>query len=195
MMLFSVIVEDKTPELRKFDVDEEWITQIGQGNKDAFVKLYEKTERAVYAYILAIVKNHEDAQDLTHDTYLKIRSSAHLYKPMGKPMAWIFTIAGNLAKSSFRYKNRIDSVQITDMENDQAFSYVTDADDRLVLQSLLQYLNEEERIIILSHVVTGMKHAEIAKNLQMPLSTVLSKYHRGLKKLKKHLSERGVEAL
>lgn len=193
-MLFSVIVENEAPALKQFDIDEEWIVQIGQGNKEAFVNLYQKTERAVYAYVLAIVRNHEDAQDITHDTYLKIRASAHLYKAMGKPMAWIYTIAGNLAKSSFRYKNRIDSVQVTDMENDQAFSYVTNADDRLVLESLLEYLNEEERIIILSHVVTGMRHAEIAGNLQIPLSTVLSKYHRGLKKLKKHLLEQGVEA-
>lgn len=193
-MLFCVIVEDEAPELKRFDIDENWIVQIGQGNKDAFINLYQKTERAVYAYVLAIVRNHEDAQDITHDTYLKIRASAHLYKSMGKPMAWIFTIAGNLARSSFRYKNRIDDVTVADMENNQMFSYVTNVEDRLVLESLLQYLSEEERIIILSHVVTGMRHAEIAKNLQMPISTVLSKYHRGLKKLRKYLAEQGVEA-
>ena len=45
-------------------------------------------------------------------------------------------------------------------------------------------LGAEEGQIVLLHAVTGLKHREIAQLLELPLSTVLSKYHRGLKKLK-----------
>ncbi|MDE6108593.1 MAG: helix-turn-helix domain-containing protein, partial [Oscillospiraceae bacterium] len=44
--------------------------------------------------------------------------------------------------------------------------------------------DEEERQIILLHAVSGLKHREIAELLEKPLSTVLSKYNRGLKKMK-----------
>ena len=43
---------------------------------------------------------------------------------------------------------------------------------------------EEERQIILLHAVTGLKHREIAGLMELPLATVLSKYHRGLKKMR-----------
>jgi RNA polymerase sigma-70 factor (ECF subfamily) len=62
----------------------------------------------------------------------------------------------------------------------------------LVLQATFKILNEQEREIILLHAVSGLTHLEIAKNLGIPLSTALSKYHRGLKKLRKHLSEQEV---
>ena len=45
-------------------------------------------------------------------------------------------------------------------------------------------LEPEERQIILLHAISGLKHREIAQLLERPLSTVLSKYHRGLKKMK-----------
>ena len=58
------------------------------------------------------------------------------------------------------------------------------AEDRALLQQALSRLSGEERQIILLHAVSGLKHRETAALLELPLSTVLSKYHRGLKKLK-----------
>ena len=46
-------------------------------------------------------------------------------------------------------------------------------------------LNQQERQIVVLHAVSGFRHREIAQLLQLPLPTVLSKYHRALKKLKK----------
>ena len=57
-------------------------------------------------------------------------------------------------------------------------------EDRQVLQEALARLEPEERQVILLHAISGLKHREIAQLLERPLSTVLSKYHRGLKKMK-----------
>ena len=59
-----------------------------------------------------------------------------------------------------------------------------DADERALLQGALARLADEERRIVLLHAVTGMKHREIAALLELPLPTVLSKYHRALKKMR-----------
>ena len=53
-----------------------------------------------------------------------------------------------------------------------------------LLQGALASLADEERRIVLLHAVTGMKHREIAALLELPLPTVLSKYHRALKKMR-----------
>ena len=47
-----------------------------------------------------------------------------------------------------------------------------------------EYAPAEERRIVLLHAVTSMKHREIAALLELPLPTVLSKYHRALKKMR-----------
>ena len=52
---------------------------------------------------------------------------------------------------------------------------------------LLDSLDSQERRIVVLHAVTGLKHREIAALLELPLSTVLSKYSRSLKKLRKQL--------
>ena len=61
-------------------------------------------------------------------------------------------------------------------------------ENRSLLISALEILDETERNIIILHAACGLKHREISSSLGMNISTVLSKYHRGLKKLKNHLS-------
>ena len=61
------------------------------------------------------------------------------------------------------------------------------ADERALLQGALARLADEERRIVLLHAVTGMKHRKIAALLELPLPTVLSKYHRALKKMRAYL--------
>ncbi|HBC31118.1 MAG TPA: RNA polymerase sigma factor [Clostridiales bacterium] len=193
MLIFcSVLGENPSRPLRKnLVIDEGLFEKIGDGDPIAFEELYRLTEKTVYAYLLSILKNHDMVQDVMQDTYLKIRSAAHLYKPQGKPLAWIFTVARNLALMKIRTNKRYVNTEFSYMENDINFSYLTDDDDKFVLQMALKILNEQERKVILLHAVSGLKHREIASNLSIPLSTVLSQYHRGLRKLRKHLSERG----
>ena len=59
----------------------------------------------------------------------------------------------------------------------------------MVLETVLTRLTEEERRIVMLHAVSGLKHREIASSLNIPLSTVLSKYKRSLKKLRTYLAE------
>ena len=56
-------------------------------------------------------------------------------------------------------------------------------EDRQILQAALNRLSREEQQVVMLHAVAGMRHREIASLLDMPLPTVLSKYHRALKKL------------
>ena len=56
-----------------------------------------------------------------------------------------------------------------------------------LLQGALASLADEERRIVMLHAVTGLKHREIAALLELPLPTVLSKYHRALKKMRSFL--------
>ena len=52
--------------------------------------------------------------------------------------------------------------------------------------------SEQEQQIVVLHAVSGFRHREIASLLSLPLSTVLSKYHRAIKKLQHYLREEGI---
>lgn len=195
MMLFYMVSDQENPNTTKYRtpaVREDIFLRIADNDMAAFEELYNSTQKSVYSFALSILKNHDDAMDVLQETYLKIRGAAHLYKPMGKPMAWIFTITRNLAMSRIRIANKADYLSETDLEDNMSFSYVTDRDDRLVLQAALSILDLEEREILLLHAVSGFKHREIADNLGLSLGTVLSKYQRSLKKLRKHIKDEGV---
>lgn len=196
MLLLSNIQKSNTQLLNKSNtkkyyqkLDEDLISRIANGDVLAFENLYELTEQTVYAFILSILKNPHDAQDIMQDTYVQIRASAHLYKKQGKPLAWIFTIAKNLCLMKLRTTGKTSDTPLEELEDSNylASSEQVQTEDRIVLQTALEILKEEEREIVILHAVSGMKHREIAKNLGMPLSTVLSKYNRSLKKLKKYL--------
>ena len=60
-------------------------------------------------------------------------------------------------------------------------------EDRSILVTCMEQLSDEERQIVMLHAAVGFKHREIARIMELPLSTVLSKYARALKRLKQYL--------
>lgn len=63
------------------------------------------------------------------------------------------------------------------------------SEDKLVLTECMNRLSDTERQIVILHVVAGFRHREIAGILDTPLPTVLSKYSRAIKKLKKYIGK------
>ena len=174
--------------------DEKLLLRVAQGDKEAFQRLYQNTDKTIYGFILSILRNPQDAEEIMQETYLKIWTSAAGYKSQGKPLAWMFTIARNLCYMKFRDQKREADIGLSDLSEGELGEFcpqIEDAADKMVLKAALHILNEEERRIVLLHTTAGMKHREIAADLEMPLATVLSKYNRAMKKLQKHLREEG----
>ena len=188
LMSMEELARAQRPEGR---LEERLLPLVGQGDPEAFEVLYRSTEKAVYALALSILRNPHDAEDIVQETYLKVRAAAHLYVPQGKPLAWLFTITKNLCRDLLRGQSRTEAAP-DGAEVDLRFSYVSDPTDRLVLEAALKALGEEERQVVLLHAASGLKHREIARDLGLPLSTVLSRYSRALKKLQRYLTEEGV---
>ena len=167
--------------------------QIASGDKEAFRMLYQETSKSVYVFLLSIVRNREDAEDLLLETFIRVRLHADQYEDQGKPLAWIFTIARNLALMRLRDLKKSSYQDFDTLQVAMDFSGINDAEDRMVLTSAFEVLGEEERIIVLLHAAEGFKHREIAQLLNKPLATVLSKYRRAIKKLQHELIKNGKE--
>lgn len=178
-MLTGLAVQTTEEKDRELD---RLLLRVGQGDREAFARLYSLTRGAVYALALSLLRDAHEAQDVAQDVYVKVWESAPAYRPQGSPMAWLLTVARNMARSRLRRSGR--QVDLDEEAWRAIPAAAPDVEDRQLLQGALARLGEEEREIVLLHAVTGLKHREIAQLLELPLSTVLSKYHRGLKKLR-----------
>ena len=172
--------------------DEKLLLKIAGGDQEAFRQLYENTDKSMYSFILSVVRNPQDAEEIMQEAYLKVWTSAGSYQSQGKPLAWMFTIARNLCYMKFRDKKHEADICLDDLTGEEIGEVCPQLEniaDKLALQAALEILKEDERQVVMLHAAAEMKHREIAANLKMPLATVLSKYNRAMKKLENYLGK------
>ena len=143
---------------------------IAGNDRDALAELYRRTRPAVYGLALSYLR--------------KVWDCAAQYRPTGSPMGWLLAVCRSLCLMRLRREERRTALSDEEWDAIPAQECGLDADERVLLQHALASLGDEERRIVLLHAVTGMKHREIAALLELPLPTVLSKYHRALKKMR-----------
>lgn len=161
-----------------------YIGRIAQKDSSALADLYRDTNVAVYGFALSMLRNSHDAQDVMHDTYLRVYSSAQTYQSQGKPLAWILTITKNLCRMKLRERQKQADVSIESVDKLFYQFPSLSAEDKITLHACLNSLNDSERQIVMLYSLTGLKHRQIAEILSLPLSTVLSKYNRAIKKMR-----------
>ncbi len=161
------------------------ILRLANNDLSAMEELYHRTKTSVYSFALSILKNAHDAEDVLHDCYVLVWGAAGSYRSAGKPMAWLLTITRNLC-----LKKLAENKKAVPLDTDAALAKIDTsmpAEDRMIISECFRSLSDEERQIVVLHAVSGFKHREIAQLLDMPVSTVLSKYNRALKKLRRIL--------
>ncbi len=165
------------------------LEKIALDDMDGFRELYELTSHILYGFSLSIVKNEYTAQDCLHDSYLKIIEAAKNYVSKAKPLAWMLTITRNTCLQTFREnKNKVDFSEQQWLLQESKDDDVSAA-DRELLNQCLNKLDDKERQVIMLHSLTGYKFKEIAQLLKLPLSTVLSRHNRALKKLQQMVKQ------
>lgn len=164
--------------------DESLILRIAEGDTAALEMLYRQTSSSVYGFALSILRDPTAAEDVMQDTFVSVMQSAPGYQPSGKPMAWLLTIARNLALM------RLRKAESKNLSFDELF-HVEDTHDayqttenHMVLEKVLHTLTDGERQIVMLHALSGLKHREIADLLGIPQATAISRYNRALAKLR-----------
>ncbi len=163
---------------------ERLLSGIAAGRPEDMSELYSRTRTAVYSLALSYLGNAHDAQDITQDTFVQVWERAGQYRPNGSPMGWLLTVCRNLALMRIRRADRHADLDDSGWDAIPAEEKGISVEERALLQDALSLLDANERRVVMLHAVAGMKHREIASLLEMPLATVLSKYHRALKKLR-----------
>ncbi len=182
MFIFLTSVNATTK--NDFDRLDSLLLLISDGDKQALSELYGLTSSSVYGFALSILKNSHDAEDILQNCFIKIWNSANGYTKGSKPMAWILTVTKNLCYMKLREQKKTESLDEEDLNilpaNDNT---ALTAENRVVLEAAFKAISDKERQIVMLHAISGLKFREISTLLDLPLSSVLSKYHRAIKKM------------
>lgn len=164
---------------------QEIVKQLKDDNLDMFDEFYDLTKNQVYVTILSVVKNKMTAEDIMQDTYLRFLNNIHKYKENTNVVAFIVTIARNLA---INYYNKHKKEEFHDFSLYED-TYVNETEDNKLLDLVYQTLEGKELDVFIMHVIDDLKHKEIAKIMKKPLGTITWLYNKAVKKMKEKVGE------
>ena len=155
-----------------------------------FQRLWEQTCEKVRAYMFCACTNWSDADDLAQECYLRAARSWDLFDGRGSRHAWLFAIARNTHIDWFRRKTRQERVVATESQANVSEQSVTcEPDDVEMVWQAVNGLQHDHKEVIHLRFAAGLSYTEMADALKVPVGTVRSRLHRGMKMLRKQLEE------
>ncbi len=164
----------------------------------AFERLYRSCAPLLLGVALRIVRRREIADEVQHDTFVKIWRTAETFDPTGAPIGWMVAIARNQALDLMAKHDvaRVDSYNDgfdddPDGALDRLFEWSSPPDDALDRSRSLQWLRDclgelaavERQALVLAYA-NGLSHGDLAAHLRKPLGTVKTWVRRGLANLR-----------
>ncbi|GLB52294.1 DNA-directed RNA polymerase sigma-70 factor [Neptunitalea chrysea] len=160
----------------------------------AFQQLVSQYKERLYWHIRRIVLDHDDADDVLQNTFLKIYRNIDSFKGESALFSWMYRIATNESLSFLKQKAR--KANITDKEmqeskiqNLQADVYFEGSDIQLKLQAAIAKLPEKQRLVFNMKYFEELKYEEMSQILDTSVGALKSSYHHAVKKLEEYLTK------
>lgn len=172
--------------------DEDLLSRVGRGDREAFAKLFEAYARKVKSYLIRLGAPPAIAEDLAQDAMVSIwRRAASYDRQKAKASTWIFVIARNAWIDRLRRERVELAYRDTLLGEEESGDEAPDAAAMRVqteeqMASALATLSEEQRQVVKLSFFEDRPHSEIAERLSLPLGTVKSRLRLALMKLRAH---------
>ena len=183
--------------------DSKLVVAARDGDMKAYDELIRRYQDRIYATIYHMTSNHEDANDLAQETFIKAYSALKSFKGDSSFYTWVYRIAVNKTINFLKSRKNKTSLSLNDMdfnvENDpDLVAFVSDKTPRRdaalaelqeKLNGAMQKLSETHRIVVTLHDVQGHSHEEIANILGCNVGTVRSRLFYARQQLQAYLSD------
>lgn len=183
------VAGDRVPE-RTRDLTRRAVARAKQGDSDALHYLYAGYAGEVYRFVVGIVRDPHDAEDVTQNVFAKLMDVIHKYEERDVPFAaWIMRVSRNEALDFLRAKRQIpvEEVRVDDRGDER-----TDQERRQRLRHALDSLPEEQRKVLILRHIAGLSPREIAERMGRSEGSIHALHHRGRGALKAALSGLGI---
>ena len=173
------------------------------GDMDAYDDLIRRYQERIYATVYHMTANHEDANDLAQETFIKAHQALKSFKGDSSFFTWVYRIAVNKTINFLKQRKNKTHMSLNDLD----FNAEHDADlvalisektprrevNLIELQEKLnaamQKLSEVHRLVVTLHDVQGLSHEEISKIMDCNTGTVRSRLFYARQQLQAYLSD------
>jgi len=181
---------EEQPESTPVPVEEaELVNRARKGDLEAYDQLVQRYQERIYATVYHMTSNHEDANDLAQEAFIKGFQALKSFKGGSSFYTWVYRIAVNKTINFLKQRKNRSQMSLNDMdfnaEHDPDFvalvsektprreAGLTELQEKL--NEGMQKLSEPHRLVVTLHDVQGLSHEEIAKIMGCNIGTVRSR--------------------
>ncbi len=159
----------------------------------AFQKLLRDYQRPLYSHIRNIVLNHNDADDVLQNTFVKVFQYLKDFKGDSKLFSWMYRIATNEAITFINQKAKrngttSEALQTKIVDNLQADTYFDGNDVQLKLQKAITLLPEKQQLVFKMKYFEEIKYEEMSEILGTSVGALKASYHHAVKKIEEFMN-------
>ena len=174
-----------------------------QGDMAAYDELVRRYQERIYATIYHMTSNHEDANDLAQETFIKAFQAIKTFKGGSSFYTWVYRIAVNKTINFLKQRKNRTHMSLNDLDfnaehDPDLVSLISDKTPRREvnlaelqekLNAAMQKLSEPHRLVVALHDVQGLPHDEIAEIMGCNIGTVRSRLFYARQQLQAYLSD------
>ena len=171
-------------------VDEEsLVRRTRRGDLEAYDELIRRHQERIYATIYHMTANHEDANDLAQESFIKAFQALKSFKGGSSFYTWLYRIAVNKTINFLKQRKKRQHMSLNDIDfnaehDPDLMALISEQTPRRAagltelqekLNEALLKLSEHHRLVVVLHDVQGLSHEEIAKVMECNVGTVRSR--------------------
>ncbi|WP_162128143.1 RNA polymerase sigma factor [Flavobacterium phycosphaerae] len=154
----------------------------------AFQKLLREYQRPLYYHIRNIVLNHDDADDVLQNTFVKVFQYLKDFKGDSKLFSWMYRIATNESITFINQKAKrngitSEAMQSKIVDNLRADTYFDGSEIQLKLQKAIVLLPEKQQLVFKMRYYEEIKYEEMSEILGTSVGALKASYHHAVKKI------------
>ena len=182
--------------------DEELILEFQQnGTISAYEILVHRYKNPLINYVFRFLGDYEACVDIVQETMIKVYRYKDSYSSIAKFSTWIYTIAGNLARTEYqrRKRRKIFSINSYGDEKDETYEIPDESFDperitdsgikEKIIQDALEKVSKAYREVVILRDIQDLSYEEISEITNLPVGTVKSRINRGRAQLQKLLKD------
>ena len=183
--------------MTKFKLDKitiEIISLINQKKeRKAFKVIIDTYNQQVYWHIRRMVLNHDDANDVLQNTYIKVWKALSKFKGNSKMFTWLYRIATNESITFINKRKKqnvsLDTIQLKESQTNNQTVLMTSDTIKQKLYLAIETLPAKQRVVFNLKYFEELKYQEISKITSTSVGALKASYHHAVKKIEKYLKE------
>ena len=160
---------------------------------EAFTRLVQEYKERLYWHIRKIVLDHDDANDVVQNTFIKVHLNIENFNENSTLYTWMYRIATNEALNFIKSKAKKIGLKNEEWieaiaDNLEADPFFDGDEAALILQKEISKLPEKQRIVFNMRYFDGMNYNSISEILDTSVGALKASYHHAVKKIKTKLT-------